>query len=132
VSRLETGGRASLVVPAFNEAGRIGRSIAEIAAWRRSRPGGWDWEVIVVDDGSTDSTGDLARRAAEEEGLPLTLLRHERNRGKGAAVRTGFRHVEGTIVIIQDADLEYDPAEYARLIQPIVEGVADVVFGSRF
>jgi glycosyltransferase involved in cell wall biosynthesis len=84
----------------------------------------------LVDDCSTDGTREIL--AAMESSDDLRILFHDRNQGKGAALRTGFKHVTGNIVIIQDADLEYDPRQYRRLIQPIVEGVADVVFGSRF
>ena len=129
MSRLETGGRASLVVPAFDEASRIERSMAAISAWRRSRPGGWDWEVIVVDDGSNDRTGDLARRAAEREGLPITLLRHDRNRGKGAAIRTGVLASSGNPVLVTDTDLSTPLAEWVKLAEKLPKH--PVAIGSR-
>jgi glycosyltransferase involved in cell wall biosynthesis len=111
--------RVSFVVPAFNEARTIGEVLERIGAL------GLDTQVIVVDDGSTDGTGDAA---AQHEGV--VVLRQE-NRGKGAAVRRGLQHVDGDIVVIQDADMEYDPAEVPALIEPIERGVADVVYGSR-
>jgi dolichyl-phosphate beta-glucosyltransferase len=129
VSRLENGGRASLVVPAFDEARRIERSMAEIAAWRRSRPGGWNWEVILVDDGSNDGTGELARRAAEEEGLPVTQLRHDRNRGKGAAIRTGVLASTGDPVLVTDTDLSTPLAEWVKLAERLP--THPVTIGSR-
>jgi len=114
----------SVVIPAFNERGTIGEVI------RRVRQVGLPTEIIVVDDGSTDGTADFL--AEMESDADLVLLRHPENRGKGAALRTGFARATGRIVIIQDADLEYDPAQYHRLIRPIVEDEADVVYGSRF
>ena len=87
-------------------------------------------ELIIVDDGSTDGTRDLLASLEGREGIRVFL--HERNQGKGAALRTGVSRVAGSIVLIQDADLEYDPAEYSRLIDPIRSGKAAVVFGSRF
>jgi len=111
--------RVSFVVPAFNEARTIGEVLERIEAL------GLDTQVIVVDDGSTDGTGDAA---AQHDGV--VVLRQE-NQGKGAAVRRGLQHVEGDIVVIQDADMEYDPAEVPALIEPIQRGVADVVYGSR-
>jgi glycosyltransferase involved in cell wall biosynthesis len=89
-----------------------------------------DKEIIVVDDCSTDGTRELLR--GEVGQLVEQVLYHERNQGKGAALRTGIAAATGGIVLIQDADLEYDPAEYPRLVQPILDGKADVVFGSRF
>src|SRR5262249_42975844 len=86
-------------------------------------------EIIVVDDCSTDGTRDILK-SLEGDGLHIVYQPH--NQGKGAALREGFRHATGNVVIVQDADLEYDPAEYPRLIQPIIENRADVVFGSRF
>jgi glycosyltransferase involved in cell wall biosynthesis len=111
--------RVSFIVPAFNEARTIGEVLERIAAL------GLDSQVIVVDDGSTDGTGDVA---VKHDGI--VLLRQE-NQGKGAAIRHGLRHVDGDIVVIQDADMEYDPAEVPALIEPIERGVADVVYGSR-
>ncbi len=89
-----------------------------------------DKEVIVVDDGSTDGTRDVLRDLARE--LPIRALFHPRNRGKGAAIRTALAEAGGSIVIIQDADLEYDPEEYAKLIAPIQRGETNVVYGSRY
>ena len=116
--------RVSVVVPVYNERA----TLLEIV--RRIRAVPIDKEIILVDDASTDGTRELL--TSFEWGDDVRVVLHERNRGKGAAVRTGFFHVTGDIVIIQDADLEYDPRQYGRLIQPIVDGLADVVYGSRF
>jgi glycosyltransferase involved in cell wall biosynthesis len=116
--------RISVVVPLYNEKA----TVAEII--RRIRDVPIRKEIILVDDGSTDGTREVLKEL--DRGDDLRIVLHERNRGKGAAVRTGFEQATGDIVIIQDADLEYEPAQYPRLIQPIVEGVADVVYGSRF
>src|SRR5208337_4369742 len=86
-------------------------------------------EIVLVDDCSTDGTRDILRTL---EGDGVRVCYQEVNQGKGAALRVGFQHATGDVVLVQDADLEYDPAEYPRLIQPIVDGRADVVFGSRF
>jgi glycosyltransferase involved in cell wall biosynthesis len=116
--------KISVVVPIYNEKA----TLLEIV--RRVRAVPIPKEIILVDDASTDGTRDLL--AGLDRGDDVHIVLHERNRGKGAAVRTGFAQATGDIVLIQDADLEYDPDQYHRLIQPIVEGVADVVYGSRF
>ena len=115
--------RLSVVIPVFNEKDTI-RQLHESV---RAVP--VDKEIIVVDDFSTDGTRDIVRGLADDM---TRVVLHERNRGKGAALRTGFRHATGDIVIVQDADLEYDPSQYPKLIKPILDGKADVVYGSRF
>jgi Glycosyl transferase family 2 len=115
----------SVVIPCYNEK----RTIHEIL--RRVREVPIRKEIIVVDDCSTDGTREILREMDGRD-ADLKIVFHERNQGKGAALRTGFRHATGQIVIVQDADLEYDPAQYPQLIQPIVEDQADVVYGSRF
>ena len=117
--------KLSIVVPCYNERATI-RAIVDAI---RNAPVA-DKEIIVVDDCSTDGTRDILR----DEITPLVskVLYHDVNQGKGAALRTGFAAATGDIVVVQDADLEYDPQEYPRLIKPILDGKADVVFGSRF
>lgn len=115
--------KLSVVIPVYNEI----VTIKEILNRVRSVP--QDKEIIVIDDGSTDGTKEWLKEAAGED---VKVLFHPENNGKGAALRTGFEQVTGDIVIVQDADLEYDPSEYGRLIEPILDGRADVVYGSRF
>jgi glycosyltransferase involved in cell wall biosynthesis len=115
--------RVSFLVPAYNEAATI---VAVLdAVWTLDL----DKQIVVVDDGSTDGTGDLV--ADWRDGKDGVHLVRQQNRGKGAAVRAAVPHVDGDITVIQDADLEYDPADVPALIEPIERGVADVVFGSR-
>jgi dolichyl-phosphate beta-glucosyltransferase len=108
---------ASLVLPAYNERNRIEGCLQSVADWLRARPGGWDWEVILVDDGSTDGTGEKARRLALEIGLPLEILRHEKNRGKGAAIRTGVLASSGNPVLVSDVDLSTPLTEWVKLAE---------------
>jgi glycosyltransferase involved in cell wall biosynthesis len=114
----------TIIVPTYQEAATIERVLRAVDAV------GLHTETIVVDDGSTDGTAAIVDRAGDELG-GVRLIRHERNQGKGAAVRSGFAASRGDIVVIQDADLEYDPVDIPRLIEPIRRGAADVVYGTR-
>jgi glycosyltransferase involved in cell wall biosynthesis len=116
--------RLSVVMPVYNERETLVEILHRVRAVPIAK------EIIVVDDGSTDGTSDLLRTMDGASDLRVFYL--PENAGKGAALRAGFRHVTGDIVIVQDADLEYDPADYRRLIEPILGNQADVVFGSRF
>ena len=118
----------SIVIPVYNEKAWIQ---AILKAVQSAPSAGLAKEIVVVDDCSTDGTRAILQ--AEVEGQPaIRVLYHERNQGKGAALRTGIAKTTGDVVLIQDADLEYDPQEYPRLLAPILEGKADVVYGSRF
>ena len=118
--------KLSVVIPAFNER----RTIREIVTRVRSVHLALDIEIVIVDDCSTDGTRSILEDLGKLRGVRIVL--HEHNRGKGAALRTGFHHATGDVILIQDADLEYDPADYPKLLQPILDGRADVVYGSRF
>ena len=119
--------RLSIIIPCYNEVTTISGIIDAVN--NAPYP---DKEIIVVDDYSNDGTREKLAREIEPSGRVSQILYHDVNRGKGAALRTGIQAATGDLVIIQDADLEYDPNEYSRLIEPIRQGKADVVFGSRF
>ena len=115
----------SVIIPVFNERDFVEEIVGRVIA----QP--WRMEVILVDDGSTDGTVEILEEL--ERGFQeVSLVLHDRNLGKGAALRTGFARARGDVVLIQDADLEYDPKDYDKLLEPIVDGRADVVYGSRF
>jgi glycosyltransferase involved in cell wall biosynthesis len=115
----------SIVVPAFNESATIETLIGRL----QNALVGLRYEIVIVDDCSSDGTSDVIRKLS---GGPIRTFFHSRNQGKGAALRTAFEQAAGEIVVIQDADLEYDPKDIPSLVQPILDGHADVVFGSRF
>ncbi len=115
----------SVVVPVYNEKNTLRKIIQRIQSVDIKK------EIVIVDDFSTDGTRDLLPEI-ENENANIKVVLHEYNQGKGAALRTGFQHVTGDIVVIQDADLEYNPNEYYKLIYPILTDQADVVYGSRF
>jgi glycosyltransferase involved in cell wall biosynthesis len=117
--------RVSAVMPAFNEQATVERAV------RRLREAPLNIEIVCVNDASTDSTGEILERL-HREALVDRLLQHPENRGKGAAVRSGIRAATGHVIVIQDADLEYDPNDLPALLEPIRLGKADAVFGSRF
>ena len=116
--------KISVIIPAYNEV----QTLREIV--RRVQAESIADEILIVDDGSTDGTRELLKEMNGDWSVRAVL--HDRNQGKGAAIRTGIDHSRGEIVIIQDADLEYDPRDYPALLRPIEEGIADVVYGSRF
>ena len=121
----------SIIIPAYNEARTIHLILDRVRAVELS--GGLGKEVIIVNDFSSDDTSGAIKRYQEKyPDFPIIFLEHEKNKGKGAALHTGIAAATGDYVLIQDADLEYDPREYNELLRPILEGNADVVYGSRF
>jgi glycosyltransferase involved in cell wall biosynthesis len=117
----------SVIIPAYNEVGTIAAVLDSVANAAYA-----DKQVIVVDDGSRDGTFEAIEAWVAKRPAGVELIRHDVNRGKGAAIRTGLAKVRGEVVLVQDADLEYDPSDYARLVEPVLVGEADVVFGSRY
>ncbi|MEK6919123.1 MAG: glycosyltransferase family 2 protein [Nanoarchaeota archaeon] len=115
--------KLSIIIPAFNEIRSISQIIKKVKAVKIPK------EIIIIDDGSTDGTREFLEKINDTE---IKVFFHDKNRGKSSAIRTGIKHVTGDITIIQDADLEYDPADYKRLIKPIIDGRVKVVYGSRF
>src|SRR5262249_38601375 len=121
---IPAGFKLSVVIPVYNERQWVGELLRRVQAVALPK------EIIVVDDGSSDGTREILQEIETRGGICVISL--PVTQGKGAGLRTGFRHATGAVVIVQAADLESDPADYPRLIQPILEGRADVVFGSRF
>ena len=117
----------SIVIPCYNEKRTIASLLERVLS--ANLPEKVEREVIVVDDCSTDGTQDTLKSISDSR---VKVLRHEKNLGKGAALRTGFARATGDVVVVQDADLEYNPGEYGKLLKPILDGRADVVYGSRF
>lgn len=116
--------KLSVIIPVYNEVESIQVILKRVQDTKLAH------EIVLVDDGSKDGTRDVLKKMGKKKGLQIIL--HEKNQGKGAAVRTGMAAAKGDVLLIQDADLEYDPRDYPELLRPIQEGLADVVYGSRF
>jgi glycosyltransferase involved in cell wall biosynthesis len=114
----------TVIIPSFNEVNTIQELLRRVLAENIAK------EILIVDDGSTDGTREILKAFDHKD--PFKIILHDLNQGKGAAVRTGIQHAKGDVIIIQDADLEYNPREYKKLLEPIEEGLAEVVYGSRF
>jgi 2-polyprenyl-3-methyl-5-hydroxy-6-metoxy-1,4-benzoquinol methylase len=120
----------SILIPVYNERFRVRECVRRVLA--APLPEGVDREIIIVDDGSSDGTSEIVSQIAADNSSVIRLIAHSKNQGKGAAIRTAVSASNGDIIIFQDADLEYNPNEYSKLLMPILEGEADAVFGSRF
>ena len=120
--------KLSIVIPCYNEAATLESIVDRVMVANRM---GLDLEVLIVDDGSRDGTAEVADNLAGRH-TQVRVIHHPTNRGKGAAMRTGFAQITGDVALVQDADLEYSPDDYPKLLKPILDGRADVVFGSRF
>jgi len=119
--------KLSVIVPVYNERNTLPEIVRRMRAVEL--PDGIDREIIVVDDGSTDGTREVLKQLGDST---VRVIMHEHNKGKGAALRTAFQHVTGDYVLVQDADLEYDPQDWPKLVNPVLAGKASVVYGSRF
>jgi glycosyltransferase involved in cell wall biosynthesis len=119
--------KLSIIIPAYNEESTIEQIVEKVR--EVSLPAGLDREIVIVNDGSKDRTGDILGRLKGQAG---TVVVEQSNQGKTAALLTGFKNASGDVLLIQDADLEYDPSQYVKLLAPILEGHAEVVYGSRF
>lgn len=117
--------KLSVVIPVYNEKNTISPILQRV----KDADAGMEKEIVIVDDFSTDGTREILKSISDPD---IRIFYHEKNQGKGAALQTGFSQIHGDIVLVQDADLEYDPGEYSRLLQPIIQGKADAVYGSRF
>ena len=118
--------KLSVIMPVYNEAPTVEEIVRRVLAEPHEK------ELIIVDDGSSDGTREILARLEQAHAGQIRVILHERNQGKGAAVRTGLQEAGGEVLLIQDADLEYDPSDYGLLLEPIENGQADVVYGSRF
>ena len=119
--------KVSIIIPAYNEERTIGELLKRVERALLGLPFEAEAEIMVVDDASRDGTAEIVKQYST-----VRYIKQEKNQGKGAALRRGFKEATGDIVLIQDADLEYDPKDYVKLLKPIVDNVADVVYGSRF
>lgn len=135
--------RLSIIMPVYNERTTLEDIVQRVQAVDLTvnangknpvlaGPVEFEREIIIVDDGSTDGTRDVLDDWREDPPANMQIIYHERNSGKGAALRTGFQHATGDVIIVQDADLEYDPRDYVKLLEPLLEGRAPVIYGSRF
>ncbi|MCD4781642.1 MAG: glycosyltransferase family 2 protein [Candidatus Omnitrophica bacterium] len=122
--------KLSVLMPVYNESRWIDEIVRKVLS--QTVEGIREVELIIVDDGSTDDTSEHIKQLAEKYGQQICLYFHEKNKGKGAALQTAIQHMSGDICIVQDADLEYDPHDYPLLLEPIIQGRADCVYGSRF